>query len=132
MSAWPNAVRSVAFAMGIGLVAWGFVERHSFSRLKSSGVAATAMPTSHVRESRSSRGATHYLASVEFTTAQGQRIGAEREIPGALLADVHAQRPVAVRYEAANPANFVFEGDSAPWSFVIAGVVLITVAAVRK
>jgi hypothetical protein len=130
--AWPGIVRATAFAAGIVLIGWGFVERYSFSRLKSTGVAASAMPASPVRESHSSRGSTRYLATVEFTTAQGQRIGGEREIPSALLAEVRAQRPVTVRYEAANPANFVFEEDSAPWSFVIAGVILITVAAVRK
>jgi hypothetical protein len=129
---WPKSVRGIAFALGAGLIAWGLAERYSFSRLKSSGAEAIVEPVADYRESHAGRGGTRYVSDFAFTTAEGQRVAVQREFPEALIADIRARQPIKVRYEAARPAEFVFEKEDAPWSFILAGFILIVVAAVRK
>ena len=130
---WPASVRIVAFCAGLGLVGWGIVERHSFTRVKAAGVEAVVEPDIEFRESRGSRGAITYFGNFAFVAANGERVVArEREFPEALLGDIAARRPIRVRYEAARPANFVFDKEDPPWTWVLAGIILIVVAAVRK
>jgi len=105
---------------GLVFVAYGFQERSSIAKMKSTGHVAIVQPIKNYTESKSG-GSSIYLAEFRFQTDSGKEVVQKHSFPEELIEDFKAGVPVRVLYDPNDPSTFVFEKERASWWLVLVG-----------
>jgi hypothetical protein len=119
------AFRLLFIVVGIVALVTAFQEFSSISHLKTTGVSAVVDPVMVAPQHRSARRSATFTAEISFRTAQGQPVTRTRSFSRDVMDEFDNGRPVNILYDPKNPSEFMFEKESWPWSWLLAGLVAL-------
>jgi hypothetical protein len=119
--------RALAVIVGIAAMVIGYQESSRISRIQRTGIEAVVEPIQDYTE-RTSRGSKTYSAEFHFTTAKGDKVQRRRQFPKEVLEDFEYGRPVTIRYDRADPYEFIFAKEEPSYLPFLFGVGIIIAA----